>query len=175
MYSMSTQKGAGGRKIRLDLTRDIQSLTTFRRRSGDFLKQLRKSKRPVVLTVKGRAAAVAQDAGAYQRLLDIAAAADARGLRARHLLYGRKPRIYRVIYRVNRRHEASLCAPHPSRRAAKIQEYGHLVSTNPRGAYLTIRRPYMPGYLPRNINTKSMLSPIPCAMIGTARLRPVRR
>lgn len=62
----------------LDLTRDIQSLTTFRRRSGDFLKQLKKSKRPVVLTVKGRAAAIVQDAEAYQRLLDIAATADAR-------------------------------------------------------------------------------------------------
>ncbi|HEY3974480.1 MAG TPA: type II toxin-antitoxin system prevent-host-death family antitoxin [Candidatus Sulfotelmatobacter sp.] len=62
----------------LDLTQDIQSLTTFRRRSADFLKQLRKSKRPVVLTVKGKAAAVVQDAQAYQRLLDIAAAADAR-------------------------------------------------------------------------------------------------
>jgi prevent-host-death family protein len=62
----------------LDLTQDIQSLTTFRRRSADFLKQLRKSKRPVVLTVKGKAAAVVQDAEAYQRLLDIAAAADAR-------------------------------------------------------------------------------------------------
>jgi len=61
----------------LDLTQDIQSLTTFRRRSADFLKQLRKSKRPVVLTVKGKAAAV-QDAEAYQRLLDIAAAADPR-------------------------------------------------------------------------------------------------
>jgi prevent-host-death family protein len=61
----------------LDLTQDIQSLTTFRRRSGDFLKQLRKSKRPVVLTVKGRAAAVVQDAEAYQRLLDIAASASA--------------------------------------------------------------------------------------------------
>ena len=62
----------------LDLTQDIQSLTTFRRRSADFLKQLRKSKRPVVLTVKGKAAAIVQDAEAYQRLLDIAAAADAR-------------------------------------------------------------------------------------------------
>jgi len=60
----------------LDITRDIQSLTTFRRRSGDFLKQLKKSKRPVVLTVKGRAAAIVQDAEAYQRLLDIAAQAD---------------------------------------------------------------------------------------------------
>src|SRR5580658_3436499 len=61
----------------LDITRDIQSLTTFRRRSGDFMKQLRKSKRPVVLAVKGKATAIVQDAGAYQRLLDIAARADA--------------------------------------------------------------------------------------------------
>jgi prevent-host-death family protein len=62
----------------LDLTQDIQSLTTFRRRSAEFLKQLRKSKRPVVLTVRGKAAAIVQDAEAYQRLLDIAAAADPR-------------------------------------------------------------------------------------------------
>jgi prevent-host-death family protein len=61
----------------LDITKDIQSLTTFRRRSGDFMKQLKKSKRPVVLTVNGKAAAVVQDAEAYQRLLDIAAQADA--------------------------------------------------------------------------------------------------
>jgi prevent-host-death family protein len=61
----------------IDITKDIQSLTTFRRRSGDFMKQLKKSQRPVVLTVKGKAAAVVQDAGSYQRLLDIAARADA--------------------------------------------------------------------------------------------------
>ena len=61
----------------LDITSDIQSLTTFRRRSGGFMKQLKKSKRPVVLTVKGKAAAIVQDAEAYQRLLDIAARADA--------------------------------------------------------------------------------------------------
>jgi prevent-host-death family protein len=60
----------------LDLKNDIQSLTTFRRRSGDFMRQLKKSKRPVVLTVKGKAAAIVQDAEAYQRLLDIAARLD---------------------------------------------------------------------------------------------------
>lgn len=76
MYSISTLKGASEADL-LDLTQDIQSLTTFRRRSGEFMKQLKKSKRPVILTVKGRAAAVVQDAEAYQRLLDIAAAADA--------------------------------------------------------------------------------------------------
>ena len=60
----------------LDITKDIQSLTTFRRQSGDFMKQLKKSKRPVVLTVNGKAAAIVQDAEAYQRLLDLAARAN---------------------------------------------------------------------------------------------------
>jgi len=59
----------------LDITQDIQSLTTFRRRSGEFLRQLKKTRRPVVLTVNGKASAVVQDAVAYQRLLDIAAQA----------------------------------------------------------------------------------------------------
>ena len=45
----------------LDITKDIQSLTTFRRRSREFLKQLKRSKRPIVLTVKGNAAAIVQD------------------------------------------------------------------------------------------------------------------
>jgi len=60
----------------LDITKDIQSLTNFRRKSGQFLKEMKKSKRPVVLTVNGKAAAVVQDAESYQRLLDTAARAD---------------------------------------------------------------------------------------------------
>jgi PHD/YefM family antitoxin component YafN of YafNO toxin-antitoxin module len=60
----------------LDITTDIQSLTAFRRSSADFIKQLKRSKRPIVLTVNGKAAAIVQDAKAYQRLLDIAARAD---------------------------------------------------------------------------------------------------
>ena len=60
----------------IDITDDIQSLTTFRRKSGDFMKQLKKTNRPVILTVKRKAAAVVQDAAADQRLLDIAALAD---------------------------------------------------------------------------------------------------
>ena len=60
----------------LDITRDIQSLTTFRRKSGEFMRQLKKTKQPVILTINGKAEAVVQDAEAYQRLLDIAARAD---------------------------------------------------------------------------------------------------
>jgi prevent-host-death family protein len=61
----------------INITTDIQSLTAFRRSSADVMKHLKKSKRPMVLTVNGKAAAVVQDAEAYQRLLDIAAQADA--------------------------------------------------------------------------------------------------
>ena len=60
----------------LDITKDIQSLTTFRRKSSEFLRQLKKSRRPVVLTVNGKAEAVVQDARAYQQLLDLAARVD---------------------------------------------------------------------------------------------------
>jgi prevent-host-death family protein len=62
----------------IDLTKDIQSLTTFRRKSGDFMKQLKKTRRPIILTVNGKPEAVVQDAASYQRLLDIAAQGDAR-------------------------------------------------------------------------------------------------
>ena len=51
----------------LDITNDIQSLTNFRRNSGKFLKQMKKSKRPVVLTVNGKAEAVVQDDIAHGR------------------------------------------------------------------------------------------------------------
>jgi prevent-host-death family protein len=63
-------------KAMLDISKDIQSLTNFRRQSGKFLKQLKKTKRPLMLTVNGKAVAVVQDAKSYQRLLNIAARAD---------------------------------------------------------------------------------------------------
>ena len=60
----------------LNITQDIYSLTSFRRNSAEVVKQLKKNKRPVVLTVKGKAEIIVQDAESYQRLLDIAAQAD---------------------------------------------------------------------------------------------------
>jgi prevent-host-death family protein len=61
----------------MDITKDIQPMTTFRNHSAVFLEHLRETKRPMVLTVNGKAAAVVQDAEAYQRLLDLAAEASA--------------------------------------------------------------------------------------------------
>ena len=60
-----------------NINRDIQAMTTFRRNPGKFLKHLKKTKEPLVLTINGKAEAVVQDVEAYQRLLDIAAHADA--------------------------------------------------------------------------------------------------
>ena len=56
---------------------EVNPILDDRNRSAEFLEHLRATHRPMVLTVNGRAAAVIQDAEGYQRLLDLAAAADA--------------------------------------------------------------------------------------------------
>jgi prevent-host-death family protein len=61
----------------MDITKDIQPMTTFRNHSAEIMQHLKDTKRPVVLTVNGKAAAVVQDAEAYQHLLDLAAEASA--------------------------------------------------------------------------------------------------
>jgi prevent-host-death family protein len=52
-------------------------MTTFRNHSAEIMQHLKDTKRPVILTVNGKAAAVVQDAEAYQHLLDLAAEANA--------------------------------------------------------------------------------------------------
>ena len=61
----------------IDITKDIQPLTTFRNNSVKFMKRLKKTRRPIILTVNGKPEAVVQSAAEYQRLLDLAAAAEA--------------------------------------------------------------------------------------------------
>lgn len=53
----------------LNPSEDIHPLTDFKRKTGDFLKKMRKTKRPVVLTVNGKAELVVQDAVSYQLIL----------------------------------------------------------------------------------------------------------
>jgi prevent-host-death family protein len=61
----------------VDITKDIQPMTTFRNHSAEIMRHLRETGRPVILTVNGKAAAVVQDADSYRHLLDLAAAASA--------------------------------------------------------------------------------------------------
>lgn len=60
-----------------DIKKDIQAMTTFRRNPGKVMRHLKKTKKPLILTIHGKTEAVVQDAEAYQNLLDIAAQADA--------------------------------------------------------------------------------------------------
>jgi prevent-host-death family protein len=54
----------------MKLKRDIQSLSTFKRDTAKFVRQMKKTKTPVVLTVNGKAELVVQDADSYQELLE---------------------------------------------------------------------------------------------------------
>lgn len=56
----------------INLTKDIHSLTDFKRNTTEFLQQIKKTKHPLVLTVNGKAELVVQDAESYQELLDAA-------------------------------------------------------------------------------------------------------
>ena len=55
----------------MKLARDIMSLSTFERDSNKVMRQMKKTKEPVVLTVNGKAAVVVQDAESYQKLLEL--------------------------------------------------------------------------------------------------------
>jgi hypothetical protein len=50
--------------------RDIHSLSSFQRKTRDHIRRLRRTGRPEVLTVNGKAELVVQDAEAYQDLVD---------------------------------------------------------------------------------------------------------
>lgn len=54
----------------LNLSRDIRSLSEFKRNTPGFMKQLRSTGHPVVLTINGKAELVVQTAEGYQELLD---------------------------------------------------------------------------------------------------------
>lgn len=55
----------------LNLSRDIESLSNFKRNTTQFVEQLRETGSPVVLTINGKAELVVQDAKSYQRLLEL--------------------------------------------------------------------------------------------------------
>ncbi len=50
----------------MDIIRDIQTVSEFKRNASKFVKQVQETKQSVVLTVNGQAVAVLQDAESYQ-------------------------------------------------------------------------------------------------------------
>lgn len=49
---------------------DIHSLTDFQRNTKQYLKRMKKTGNPVILTVNGKAELVVQDAQSYQEMLE---------------------------------------------------------------------------------------------------------
>lgn len=60
----------------LDINRDINSLSNFKRNTPKFLRQLKETGHPVVLTINGKAELVVQDTASYQRLIELAERAE---------------------------------------------------------------------------------------------------
>jgi prevent-host-death family protein len=54
----------------LNISRDINSLSNFKRNTSDFLERLKETKSPLVLTLNGVSELVVQSAEGYQDLLD---------------------------------------------------------------------------------------------------------
>jgi prevent-host-death family protein len=53
----------------MKLTRDIQSLSVFKRDTSKFLRQMKKTGQPIVLTVNGKAEMVVLEAEKYDEFL----------------------------------------------------------------------------------------------------------
>jgi prevent-host-death family protein len=93
--------------------KDVHSLSEFQRNAKKMLKDLKKSKRPALLTVNGKGAVVVQDAAAYEILMsqirlsaDISAVGEA-------IAYGGEPRPVREVFE---RLDRELKAARPRRR-----------------------------------------------------------
>ena len=54
----------------VNLTEDIHPLTEFKRNTANMVRQMKKTRRPLVLTVNGKAELIIQDARSYQLLLE---------------------------------------------------------------------------------------------------------
>ena len=55
-----------------NISEDIHSLTDFKRHTANYVKQIKVRRRPMVLTVNGKASIIVQDADSYQKLLELA-------------------------------------------------------------------------------------------------------
>jgi len=54
----------------MDISRDIDSLSNFKRNTPKFIEQMKETNEPVILTINGKAEIVVQSAQAYQTLLN---------------------------------------------------------------------------------------------------------
>ncbi len=54
--------------MNISISKDIEPLSEFRKKSADFIKRLQNEKQPIVLTQHGKSAAVLMDVSEYERV-----------------------------------------------------------------------------------------------------------
>jgi PHD/YefM family antitoxin component YafN of YafNO toxin-antitoxin module len=91
----------------IDLSKDIRSLSDFKRKTAELVERMEESGNAMVLTVNGKARLVVQDATAYQKLLDGLDEAEAvagirRGLE--DVRRGRKQSARRALADIRKKH-----------------------------------------------------------------------
>jgi len=89
---------------------DIHSLTDFKRDTARFLRRLKRTGRPAVLTLNGKAELVVHDAASYQKLLDAIDRAEAiAGIRngLEDVRAGRTRPLAEALESLRRKHEPS--------------------------------------------------------------------
>jgi len=52
----------------ISISKDIEPLSEFRKKSADFIKRLKEEKQPIILTQHGKSAAVLMDVSEFERL-----------------------------------------------------------------------------------------------------------
>ena len=53
--------------MKISISKDIEPLSEFRKKSADFIKRLKNEKQPIILTQHGKSAAVLMDVTEYER------------------------------------------------------------------------------------------------------------
>ena len=98
--------------------KDIESLTTFKRNTTEYVKKIKKSGNPLVLTVNGRAEIIVRDAESYQRILDLLDRAETIEAVGERLLRGRDTPtdVRKVSHPLDRRRRNGICAPRQTQR-----------------------------------------------------------
>ena len=76
LASNLTQIWCREQRSMLDISNDIDSLSNFKRNTPEFLRQLKATGHPVVLTINGKAELVVQDTASYQKLIELAERAE---------------------------------------------------------------------------------------------------
>ncbi|REL37823.1 type II toxin-antitoxin system Phd/YefM family antitoxin [Rhodohalobacter sp. SW132] len=53
--------------MNISISKDIEPLSEFRKKSAEFIKRLKKEKQPIILTQHGKSAAVLMDVSEFER------------------------------------------------------------------------------------------------------------